>query len=95
VGLGRYDVESAMPIYEYQCRTCSQQFETLVLKGTVAECPACHGRDLEQLLSGFAVSSEGMRNASAKAARRAAATSSDLRDKNVAHAEYVKKHAEE
>jgi putative FmdB family regulatory protein len=84
-----------MPIYEYQCRACSHQFETLVLKGTVAECPACRGRDLEPLLSGFAVSSEGMRSASAKAARRAAATSSDLRDKNVAHAEYVKKHAEE
>jgi putative FmdB family regulatory protein len=84
-----------MPIYEYQCRSCSEQFETLVLKGTVAECPACHGHDLEQLLSGFAVSSEGMRLANAKAARRAAVSSSDLRDQKVAQAEYVKKHAEE
>ncbi len=84
-----------MPIYEYQCRTCSEQFETLVLKGTVAECPACHSHDLEQLLSGFAVSSDGSRQANAKAARRAAVNNSNFKEQKVAHAEYVKKHAEE
>jgi putative FmdB family regulatory protein len=84
-----------MPIYEYQCRACSHQFETLVLKGSVAECPACNGRDLEQLLSGFAVSSDGQRAANARASRRAQATSSDFRDQKTAQAEYVKKHAEE
>ncbi len=84
-----------MPIYEYQCRACSQQFETLVLKGAIAECPACHGQDLEQLLSGFAVSSDGIRRASAKAARHAAVNNSNFRDQKVAHAEYVKKHADE
>jgi putative FmdB family regulatory protein len=84
-----------MPIYEYQCRSCAEQFETLVLKGTVAECPACHGRDLEQLLSGFAVSSDGIRQANAKAARRAAVANPNFKEQKVAHAEYVKKHAEE
>jgi putative FmdB family regulatory protein len=84
-----------MPIYEYHCRQCAQQFELLVLKNTVVECPSCQSGDLEQLLSGFAVSSDGIRSANARAARRAAVNSNDHRDKNVAHAEYVKKHAEE
>jgi putative FmdB family regulatory protein len=84
-----------MPIYDYQCRACSERFEMLVLKGTVAECPACHGQDLEQLLSGFAVSSESSRTANARASRRAAATSSNFKEQQVAQAEYVKKHADE
>jgi putative FmdB family regulatory protein len=73
-----------MPIYEYQCRQCAQQFELLVLKTTVVECPSCQGRDLDQLLSGFAVSSDGMRAANARTARQAAVNSTDHRDKNIA-----------
>ena len=84
-----------MPIYEYQCRHCSHEFELLVLKNTEAVCPACESRDLEQLLSGFAVSSDGSRAANARNARRAAVNSSEQREKNVAHAEYVRKHAKE
>jgi putative FmdB family regulatory protein len=84
-----------MPIYEYQCRKCSNQFELLVLKATVVECPTCQSQDLEQLLSGFAVSSDGIRSANAQNARRAQRNSSDNIEKNVAQAEYVKKHADE
>jgi putative FmdB family regulatory protein len=84
-----------MPIYEYQCRHCGQQFELLVLKGTVAACPSCQSCDLDQLLSGFAPSSDANRAASARAARKSAVHSSDYRDKNVAHSEYVRKHAKE
>ena len=28
-----------MPIFDYECGKCGEQFELLVLKGTVAECP--------------------------------------------------------
>jgi putative FmdB family regulatory protein len=84
-----------MPIYEYQCRQCSHEFELLVLKNTVATCPACESSDLEQLLSGFAVSSDGSRAANALSARKAAVNSSEQRDKNIAHAEYVRNHAKE
>jgi putative FmdB family regulatory protein len=84
-----------MPIYEYQCRQCGQDFELLVLKGTALECPSCQGSDLEQLLSGFAVSSDGSRAANARTARKAAVNSNDHREKNLAHAEYVRKHAKE
>lgn len=59
---------------------------------TIPECPACHGQDLEQLLSGFAVSSEGMRMASAAKSRRAQVASKDFKDQNVAQADYEKSH---
>ena len=59
-----------MPIYEYECRQCGEQFEALVLKAAVASCPACESRDLEQQISGFAVSSESSRQANLQAARR-------------------------
>ena len=86
---------TVMPIFDYRCRSCSEQFELLVLKGTVAQCPACGGRDLEQLLSGFAVSSDGIRQANARASRRAQVANANFKDQRAAHQEYVKKHAEE
>src|SRR5260370_95601 len=82
----------AMPIFDYQCRTCKTQFELLVIGKTVPECPACHGQDLEQLLSGFAVSSEGMRLSNAAKSRRAQRASRDFIEQNVAQAEYEKSH---
>lgn len=81
-----------MPIYEYKCRHCSSEFELLVLRTTVAACPQCESQDLEQVLSGFAVSSDGIRQANAKAARRAAVKSKNYVEQKVAEAEYIKKH---
>lgn len=43
-----------MPIYEYACKDCNTQFETLVRSDTVPECPSCHSVQLEKLLSVFA-----------------------------------------
>ena len=82
-----------MPIFEYECRGCGHQFELLVLKGTTAACPECQSQDLEQLLSGFAVSSESIRMANVKAARRQYATSSNYRDQKVAEADEVREHS--
>ena len=62
----------------------------LVLKGMVAECPACQGQDLEQLISGFAVSSESIRQSNLQAARRRYAASSDVKDKKVAEIEEIR-----
>ena len=46
-----------MPIYEYQCRSCGNRFEYLVLPTTPEPaCPSCQGRELEQLLSLFGTS---------------------------------------
>lgn len=40
-----------MPIYEYACRDCGHEFETLVRTGTTPECPHCHSHTLDKLLS--------------------------------------------
>jgi len=83
-----------VPIYEYRCRKCSEEFELLVLASTAIECPACQSDHLDQLLSGFAVSSDGIRQSNAQAARRASLGSGQLKDQKIAHAEYVKKHSD-
>jgi putative FmdB family regulatory protein len=83
-----------MPIYEYECRKCGEEFELLVLSSTVPACPACQAQDLEQLLSGFAVSSDGIRKANVAAARRAHRTSKNVRDQKIAHVEDIKEHAQ-
>jgi len=51
-----------MPLFEYECRSCHQQFELLVRESTEIECPSCHGRDLEKQLSVFAVSAPASRS---------------------------------
>ena len=46
-----------MPLFEYICRTCRQQFETLVTASRPASCPTCQGTALEKQHSVFAVAS--------------------------------------
>ena len=77
-----------MPIYDYQCRGCGQQFELLVLKTTVAACPACESQDLEQLISSFMVSSEHTRKSSLDAAKRKF-YAGEYKEKKVADAEEI------
>jgi putative FmdB family regulatory protein len=45
-----------MPIFEYICRDCHQQFETFVTAERRPACPSCHGKELDKQLSVFAVS---------------------------------------
>lgn len=59
-----------MPIFEYACRSCSHQFEALVLKTTVVACPACKARDLERLLSLPVVRSESTKQQVMKSAQQ-------------------------
>jgi putative FmdB family regulatory protein len=42
-----------MPIYEYACKGCGREFETLVRASTTPDCPSCHSTDLEKKLSVF------------------------------------------
>jgi len=47
-----------MPIYEYACQSCSHRFESLVMnKSETVKCPACHGKQLQKLISAHAVGS--------------------------------------
>ncbi len=59
-----------MPIYEYSCRACSNQFEALVRGSKVPLCPKCESADLERLLSLPIVKSETTRDMGMRAAKR-------------------------
>jgi putative FmdB family regulatory protein len=48
-----------MPLYEYSCKECEHQFETLVDAGETPECPACRATALERRLSVFAAHTGG------------------------------------
>jgi putative FmdB family regulatory protein len=85
-----------MPIYEYLCRACGHEFELLVLPSSVAPaCPACEAPDLERVVSGFAVSSEGIRTANIQSAKKKAATDPNRRDKRIADQEFTREHLTE
>ncbi len=47
-----------MPIYEFKCLECNEEFETLVLRSDDEVCcPACKGERLERLMSACAFKS--------------------------------------
>jgi len=82
-----------MPIYEYLCRACGHEFELLIRAGdSEPTCPSCHACDLERLLSGFAVSSAGIRDANVRAAKKKAAADPARRDKRIADQEFTREH---
>jgi putative FmdB family regulatory protein len=49
-----------MPIYEYRCRTCDKEFETLVFRADEkVSCPGCNGEEVERMMSRCAFKSGG------------------------------------
>jgi putative FmdB family regulatory protein len=87
-------VKKKMPLYDYKCRGCAEQFELLVLKSTVAACPTCGSLDLEQLpCTGIAMSSASIRRSNLEAAQRAVRNGSNYRDKKMAELDDIKEHA--
>jgi len=59
-----------MPIYEYSCRSCQHQFETLVRGADTPACVSCGSTDLERIFSLPAVSSDDTRARALGAAKR-------------------------
>lgn len=59
-----------MPIYEYRCHSCQNEFETLVRAGFPPACPKCESQDLERLLSLPAIKSESTHGLALKAAKK-------------------------
>ena len=44
---------AAMPMYEYACRACGHEFETLVRAGETPACKECASAELDKKLSVF------------------------------------------
>ncbi|HYV98467.1 MAG TPA: zinc ribbon domain-containing protein [Gemmatimonadaceae bacterium] len=59
-----------MPIFEYSCKNCGREFETLVRKNSVPTCPSCKGTDLEKKFSLPAVQSETTHGLAMRAAKK-------------------------
>jgi putative FmdB family regulatory protein len=89
----RYDL--GMPIYDYKCRACGQQFEELVKLGQTPPCPECGGLDLEKLISLPAVSTDKTRARTMSIARGKAKAIKKEQDHAQAQYErnYIKDHS--
>ncbi len=49
-----------MPIYEYKCNDCDNEFEELVFsQDELPPCPKCQSKKVEKLMSACAVQTEG------------------------------------
>jgi putative FmdB family regulatory protein len=49
-----------MPIYEYVCKKCDEEFESLVLgQDAPTACPACNSKKIKRLLSSCGFISKG------------------------------------
>ena len=84
-----------MPLYEYRCRACARDFETLVRGTEQPACPACQSHDIERLLSSFGVSSEARSHSVLQTARRDFTNSTDRKDRIRHEAEQVRDHVQE
>jgi putative FmdB family regulatory protein len=51
-----------MPIFEYICKDCQHEFETLVFGHDKAKCPKCQSQKLSPQLSVFAVSASSAKS---------------------------------
>jgi putative FmdB family regulatory protein len=79
-----------MPIFEYTCRSCGNQFELLVLKTTVPACPSCKSAELDRHFSLPAVSSDSTRENARQAGLRRNASKGLERE--AAQREYERNH---
>ena len=59
-----------MPLYDFKCRNCNQEFEALVRHDNGPACPSCHSTEIERQLSPFAVSSDGTKQRNLQQARK-------------------------
>ena len=88
-----FSILTSVPLYDFRCRQCGQEFEALVRGADPVACPGCHGSDVERLLSTFALSTDDRRQAAALDSRRRQIAKN--RDKVIADEEYREKHDKE
>jgi putative FmdB family regulatory protein len=59
-----------MPIFDFVCQSCKNEFEALVRGSTPPKCPACGSEQLERQLSMPYAHTEGTHANAMKAAKR-------------------------
>jgi putative FmdB family regulatory protein len=76
---------NVMPIFEYRCSACGNQFELLIRHDNkTAACPACDSKKVEKQLSLPAVKSSGTHEKAMRAAKK--------RDKKQGHEQMMTQH---
>jgi putative FmdB family regulatory protein len=48
-----------MPIYEYHCEKCGEDFECLIFGDDIPECSACHSKKVKKQMSACGFVSKG------------------------------------
>jgi putative FmdB family regulatory protein len=84
-----------MPMYEYTCRGCGEEFELLVRTGDTPACPYCQAVDIERMLSMFAVSSAERSQAALASARERYRQSKTRLDRMRHEREEIREHLQE
>lgn len=83
-----------MPIYDFKCRKCGNEFEQVVKGDEAPSCPACGAGDTERSFPLSAGVSTTRTRERAKAIARARAQSVK-KERDHAHQEYLRKHIED
>ena len=84
-----------MPMHEYHCQECGDEFELLVRSGDTPACPSCQSSRLERLLSMFAVNSEGKSRAALRAAQQRYRDSKDRKERLQHEGQQIREHLQE
>lgn len=85
-----------MPMHEYRCLDCDNEFEMLMRPADpLPACPSCASQRLDRVLSMFAVSSAGQSKRTLARAREAYRTSKARQDKAVHQGEIIREHMQE
>ena len=84
-----------MPLFDFRCRSCRDEFEALVRPPAVPVCPGCGGTDLERLVTGFSFSvrSGGLSPAARRAVQKQ--QHAQRRDQAAFQHEIEKKHLDD
>jgi putative FmdB family regulatory protein len=49
-------IKEKMPIYEYKCNSCGEDFEKLIFGNQKVSCPKCNSNDIKKKFSVFGMS---------------------------------------
>jgi len=82
-----------VPLFDFRCKTCGNEFEKLVRPGETPRCPTCQNENLEKQLPIVALSTDDSRAANALKSRKQQIAK--RKDAIVAEEEYREKHDKE